>query len=351
MSSACPPPLAIGDPAPWFSAPMLGREKDAEFDKAGGRHVLLLFFGSAANPACQAALRLVEANIALLNGGRAVCVGVTIDPRDVADGRLAALQRAGMHVIVDADRRVSALYGAVQNGGQDATFSPYWLLLDPMLRVAGIFSLRFGGEAIAALQRALETQPADGHAPVLVLPGILDPDFAAQLINLHERHGSQETGIMRQVGGRTLEVHHHDVKRRRDYLIPDAAVQARLRESIMSRLVPLIERSFQSRPTQIERYIVSCYDSRDGAHFVPHRDNTTPLTAHRQFAVTINLNDDYDGGDLRFPEFGERRYRAPRCGAIVFSCSLLHEVTRMTAGRRYATLPFLYGGSPREIAP
>jgi hypothetical protein len=35
--------------------------------------------------------------------------------------------------------------------------------------------------------------------------------------------------------------------------------------------------------------------------------------------VTINLNGDYDGGDLRFPEFGDRTYRAPPAGAVVFA--------------------------------
>jgi predicted 2-oxoglutarate/Fe(II)-dependent dioxygenase YbiX/peroxiredoxin len=340
--------LTIGDSAPWFSAPMLGRAKDADFDKAGGRHVLLLFFGTAANPACAAGLRLVEANAALLDGERAAFIGVTVDPGDVAQGRLATLDRPGMHLFVDADRRVSTLYGAVTHGATEATFNPYWLLLDPMLRVAGIFSLRFGDEAIAALRRRLAVPPAEGHAPVLVLPDILDPDFAAHLIDLHDRDGGRETGIMRRVGERTVEVQQHDVKRRRDYLIQDAAVQARLRDAVMQRLVPVIARCFQYRPGEIERYIVSCYDTRDGAHFAPHRDNTTPVTAHRRFAVTINLNDEYDGGDLCFPEFGTRRYRAPRGGAIVFSCSLLHEVTRMTAGRRYATLPFLYGGAPCE---
>ncbi|MGI4877213.1 MAG: 2OG-Fe(II) oxygenase, partial [Janthinobacterium lividum] len=317
-------------------------------DKAGGRHVLLLLFGSAANPASEAALRLAAANAALFGDGHAAFLGVTVDPNDVADGRLAAVQRPGMHVIVDADQRVSALYGALQPGTQGASFTPYWLLLDPLLRVAGIFSLRFGNEAIAALRRVLSVPPVDGTAPALVLPNILNADFAARLIDLHARYGGAETGVMRRVGERTVEVHHHEIKRRRDYTIDDAAVQARLREAIMLRLVPMIERSFQSRPTEIERYIVSCYDSADNAHFAPHRDNTTSRTAHRRFAVTINLNDDYDGGDLRFPEFGTRIYRAPRCGAVVFSCSLLHEVTRMTAGRRYATLPFLHGGAPRE---
>jgi peroxiredoxin len=308
---------------------MLGQTADADFDKAGGRHVLLLFFGSAGHPACEPALRLVEANAALLRDGRAAVVGVTIDQRDVADRRLIALQGAGMHIFVDKDRRVSGLYNAIQPGGEGLTFNPCWLLLDPMLRVTGVFPLRAGGEAIAAFRRQVDMPPVDAQAPALVLSNILDPDFAAELIDLHQRDGGRESGVMRRIGDRTVEVNHHAVKRRRDYM--------------MLRLVPMIERCFQYRPTEIERYLVSCYDSEEGAHFAPHRDNTTPATARRRFAVTINLNDDYDGGDLRFPEFGSRSYRAPRCGAIVFSCSLLHEVTRMTAGKRYATLPFLRG--------
>lgn len=345
MSLADPPRLTIGEAAPWFRAPMLGQAGDVDFDKAGGRHVLMLFFESAADPACEAALRLVQANAALMQDGRAIFLGVTVDQRDVASARLTMLQNPGMHVIVDADRRVGTLFGAVQPGAQGVVITPFWLLLDPLLRVLGKFPLQLGGEAVAALRRHLPTQPFEGSAPALVLPNILEPDFAAQLIALHVRDGGQESGVMRQIGGETVEVHHHEAKRRRDHVIQDVAVQTRLRSALIVRLVPMIERCFQYRPTEIERYIVSCYDTQDGAHFAPHRDNTTPVTAHRRLAVTINLNDDYDGGDLRFPEFGMRRYRAPLGGAVVFSCALLHEVTRMTAGRRYATLPFLYGGA------
>ena len=72
----------------------------------------------------------------------------------------------------------------------------------------------------------------------------------------------------------------------------------------------------------MERYIVACYDADPGGLLRPHRDNTTKGTAHRRFAVTINLNaEDYDGGDLWFPEYGYRTYRAPTGGAVVFSCS------------------------------
>ena len=93
----------------------------------------------------------------------------------------------------------------------------------------------------------------------------------------------------------------------------------------------------------MERLLVGCYEAEMGGHFRAHRDNTTKGTAHRRFAVTINLNaDDYEGGDLCFPEFGPRTYRAPTGGAIVFSCALLHQAMPVTRGRRFAFLPFLY---------
>jgi predicted 2-oxoglutarate/Fe(II)-dependent dioxygenase YbiX len=59
--------------------------------------------------------------------------------------------------------------------------------------------------------------------------------------------------------------------------------------------------------------------------------------------VTLNLNTgDYEGGALRFPEFGRRTYQPPAGGATVFSCALLHEATPVTRGVRYAFVPFLY---------
>jgi hypothetical protein len=54
------------------------------------------------------------------------------------------------------------------------------------------------------------------------------------------------------------------------------------------------------------------------------------------------------GGDLIFPEFFTRRYHAPAGGAVVFCCSMLHEATPVTRGKRYAYLPLFYedAGAP-----
>ena len=155
---------------------------------------------------------------------------------------------------------------------------------------------------------------------------------------------------MREVAGRTLIITDPDFKRRQDQEIIDQNLLAATMHRIHNRLVPEIYKAFQFRATRIERHIVACYDSISGGFFRPHRDNTTKGTAHRRFAVTLNLNaGEYEGGQLRFPEFGRKTYVAPAGGAIVFSCSLLHEATPVTAGRRYAYLPFLYDDAAKKI--
>ncbi len=76
----------------------------------------------------------------------------------------------------------------------------------------------------------------------------------------------------------------------------------------------------------------------------------TKGTAHRRFAVSLNLNTgEYEGGLLWFPEFGRQQYAAPAGGAVVFSCSLLHEATPVTSGSRYVFLPFLYDDEAARI--
>ena len=64
--------------------------------------------------------------------------------------------------------------------------------------------------------------------------------------------------------------------------------------------------------------------------------------ASRRFALSLNLNDGYDGGALVFPEYGGQHY-APGAGAgIVFSCSHVHEALPVTRGERFVLLTFLH---------
>ena len=97
-----------------------------------------------------------------------------------------------------------------------------------------------------------------------------------------------------------------------------------------------------------ERFRIGCYEDTDDGFFKAHRDNFNEALKDRRYAVSINLNaEEYEGGDLRFLEYGHDLYRPPTGGAVVFSCSLLHEVLPVTKGRRFVFLTFL-GGSPKS---
>src|SRR6185503_19658148 len=152
------------------------------------------------------------------------------------------------------------------------------------------------------------------QAPVLFLPNVFEPELCNHLVALYQQHGGTESGFMREEGGKTVGVHDHSHKRRKDYLIDDLDLQKKLQARVQRRIVPEIRKVHQFHATRMERYIVSCYAAEDAAHFSAHRDNTTAGTAHRRFAVSINLNSEFEGGEVSFPEYGPRSFKPPPGG-------------------------------------
>jgi predicted 2-oxoglutarate/Fe(II)-dependent dioxygenase YbiX/peroxiredoxin len=328
-----------GEAVPWFRAAALNGSPAYAFDIAGGRVVLLLFFGSAAEPASADALARVMALRALFDDRQAAFFGITVDPRDAAEGRIRQ-QLPGLRFFLDYQRQLSAAFGAALD---DGGYRPHWLLLDRTLRVAGCFALDEGEAALAAAAALAIAPPAQDWAPVIAVPDVLEPELCRRLIHAYEADGGEESGFMQDEGGKTRLIVDPSHKIRRDFLIEEPSFARQLNLRLVHRLLPMVSRAFSFTATRVERLLVGCYEAETGGHFRAHRDNTTKGTAHRRFAVTINLNaEDYEGGDLCFPEFGPRTYRAATGGAIVFSCSLLHQAMPVTKGRRFAFLPFLY---------
>ncbi len=350
--------LLPGDPAPWFYQRSLSNPRYA-FNSVGGRYVVLCFFGSATDPLSRAALDAVIAHRAIFDDSNMCFFGVSADPRDEAQ-RLIAEMLPGIRYFLDYDLSVARRMGAapreIAAGEANVPMRRLWLVLDPTLRVQAVFP--FAGQAGGfgeVLNHLKALPPADRfagfelQAPILILPNVFEPAFCARLIALYEKHGSEESGFMREVGGQTVLTHDHAHKRRKDYTIEDETLVRETQQRVLRRIVPEIQKAHQFKATRMERYIVSCYAAEDSGHFRAHRDNTTAGTAHRRFAVSINLNADFEGGEIGFPEYGPRRFKPPPGGACVFSCSLLHEVSPVTRGRRYAFLPFLYDDEAAKI--
>ncbi|WP_445465952.1 2OG-Fe(II) oxygenase [Faunimonas sp. B44] len=348
--------LTPGDPAPWFHQRSYANPRYA-FDTAAGRYIVLCFFGSAGDAHAQAAIGAVRRRQAFFDDVTASFFGVSLDARDESEKRVAD-QYPGYRYFWDFDGTVGRLYGAVPREIEDTRVAVrrLWVVLDPTLRVVKVIPFAEDRSDLAELLACLDALPPparfagiDVQAPILVLPNVFEPEFCRKLIGLYEADGGQESGFMREVDGRTVAVHDHGHKRRRDHTIEDPDVIREAQARFMRRVVPFVQRAYQFKATRMERYIVSCYAAEDAAHFRAHRDNTTKGTAHRRFAVSVNLNDDFEGGEVSFPEFGERSFKAPAGGAVVFSCSLLHAVSTVTRGRRYAFLPFLYDDDAARV--
>jgi peroxiredoxin/predicted 2-oxoglutarate/Fe(II)-dependent dioxygenase YbiX len=350
--------LQPGDPAPWFVQRGWQNPRYA-FDTAAGRWLVLCFFASASDPVGREALATALDRRDLFDDTHASFFGVTLDPSDENRGRIRDTL-PGVRFILDFDGSVSRAYGAIPDdarpGGGRVPVQRFWFVIDPTLRIVAKIPFGPDGGGHREAIEMIERLPApDRHAgielqaPILMLPDVFEPSLCEALVATYERIGGTPAGFMREVDGRTVPVHDPGHIRRRDCHVEEPELLARIQARIRRRVVPEIRKVHQFAVTRMERYIVACYDAQDAEHFEAHRDNTTRGTAHRRFAVAINLNAGFEGGEIGFPEYGPRTFRPAPGAALVFSCSLLHAVTPVTRGRRLAFLPCLYDDAAAQV--
>ncbi len=229
---------------------------------------------------------------------------------------------------------------------------PLAVIVDAAGRVAALLPAPSpDGVAALAMRLYMASTPVvvQAKAPVLLLDRVVDPALCRELIE----HWQRSDKIANTVGCQAGNVVNADAKRRQDAQVDDPALFIRLRDCLVRRVAPAILQAFHTRVTVIEAPLVGCYDAACGGVFHRHRDNTSSQTAHRQFALSVNLNADheYDGGELRFPEFGRQLYRPVAGETLVFSSSLLHEVMPVTRGRRFGVFTFLSASCPSVGRP
>lgn len=335
-------PIAYGEPLANRDANSNRNPRFALWSLAG-RHVLLCAVADPATPDARAAIAALDRP-------------ATAETTRVTGLITAAPIEAHAHLAALADRRL--IFSDAEALAETQLLGPNgegrWVLFDPALRAMRFFPLDQAKEAVAAFDAAPEPDDHAGvplHAPVLIVPRVFEPEFCKVLIDYYNSRGGEPSGITVQDAKGIASVQlNPSFKKRSDCIVEDEAMRRAIMQRFFWRLTPEIEKAFMWRPTRMERYLVAQYDSTEGGYFRPHRDNTTNATRHRRFACTLNLNaEDYEGGDLRFPEFGQRTYRAPTGGAVIFSCALMHEATPMTRGQRYAFLPFLYDEAAAKI--
>src|SRR3990167_2420016 len=183
------------------------------------------------------------------------------------------------------------------------------IVLDPNQRVAITFDTRALPATTETIGGIADSVCADGGtdlvlrtamAPVLVLPRVFAPDFCTQLIRLWGKGDHQDSGVSSRYGN--VNVSH--LKQTEDYTVVEPMMLKAVSDRLAYGIGPELNKVFAyDREFTFDSHVVLSY-SAEGRHFFgAHRDNGAPTTANRSFAVSLNLNDDFDGGELAFPEY------------------------------------------------
>jgi predicted 2-oxoglutarate/Fe(II)-dependent dioxygenase YbiX len=174
-------------------------------------------------------------------------------------------------------------------------------------------------------------------APVMVLPRVFEPEFCRQVIRLWEKGDHQDSGVSSRYGNVGVA----ELKRTEDYMIVEPMMQKAISDRLAFRIGPELVKVFAfDREFTFDAHVVLSYSAEGGHFFSAHRDNGAPTTADRAFAVSLNLNDDFEGGELVFPEYAGIKVSPPTGAAAVFSCSVLHQALPVTRGRRFVLTTF-----------
>ena len=337
--------LAPGDRIPDFARPDPAGKTLMFYDLHLGQPMALFVCGRADAPETRAALSALNSG----DWGKVTRVAVILG----APAECAALVKdlsLGFPILSDDGALSAHLLGAPA-AGMTA------LLLDDNLRITE--RLQASGDLKAFTDRVATSYAArpevagkvmHQQAPVLFIPRVMDAALCDGLVGHFEETGGTPSGVAYVKGDTADWKPDPSVKMRRDIYLNDGVWLDRVKEALVRRVLPEIQRCFNFQVTQHEVFKVIRYDEGAG-YFRPHRDNESRDTQHRRFAMTLNLNTGaYAGGELHFPEFGPDLYEPEKGGAAIFSCSLLHEAMPVTRGKRYALLGFFFGEG-QSVAP
>ncbi|MEO0574129.1 MAG: redoxin domain-containing protein [Pseudomonadota bacterium] len=347
-------PLFHGTPLPPLDVKdETGRPLRLTDDYLCGKSLLLVLLNTCDAARAQQVLSCVAERYQSLENANVTVIGFSPDS-NAANNR-ALRQSSGFQWPLPADATGQIYAGLGVHKGHGACDRLIWVT--PLRQVHAWFDDSDDlNDTLDTLMSQTIASPAGDmplHAPVLLIPDVLSRAECHRLIE------SVESGAPLTVsppkpgelsGDYQIPVYDYNRQDRVDHIIKDQATQQLLDERIFQRVVPVIKKSFAFDVTRREDLHVARYEGAREGSVVGHRDNVTAATAHRKFALSLNLNDDYDGGDVVFKEYSQAGYKSAAGAALIFSSALLHEVRETTRGVRYTLISHFFndqGGAAR----
>ncbi len=334
--------LGRGDRIPNFRLPdQSGATRSFYHDVKGGA-VLLLALGSLNSPQSKEALSLLSAKFQTLAEQGVELFAVTQDG-PIAVSAVAEGQNLNFHLYADPPRSITGrlLAREAAMGGGQVPFRLFFL--DRNQRIVTLLEGTIGQEKFtAALDNLLREisyldapRTLSNPAPVLIVPRVLDDATCKELIGLWQKEHHEGGFSTGQVNS-----YDPDKKKTLEHVIEDPKLIRRLNTTLARRLSPELGKAFNFRQSfQFDVPVVMSYQPDRGDFFGLHRDDLRPQNK-RIFAMSLNLNDSFEGGELAFPEYSPHGFRLDAGSAAIFACGLLHEAKPVISGQRFVLTNF-----------
>jgi hypothetical protein len=339
-TSHVPKGLEPGDIPPRYVLPALtGDPVDLLDDSIAGNTLALLLVSEVNARTLEV---LVSAEKLAPAFARSRCRLLAVLPRAPE----ALLHLPSVPILVDPEARMLADFGGSTPAGLRAVVIRANYHVADVGPGSGADPVAWMLAAAERLCQARSTIVMGSHPPVLIIPDVLSKGDCEHLINVFNTRGKRFVepgpGIDRFGTDYKMRIPEYGRQDRIDHWLFDKDT-CQLLDHRLKRVWPEIQKAFHYRVTKKEALRIGAYKGERGGSQHGHRDNVPPTT-YRKFAMSINLNSDkFEGGEIRFPEFGDQRYKPESGYALVFSSSLLHEAMHVTAGRRFVLLAFLFG--------
>lgn len=338
-------PIEPGQPP--FSIKLMdetNRWVDFSDDWLSGYALSVVFVADLADPESQRELIAFRDRAGAIAGRRGKVIVVCASSDAEANAACKAELGLPFPILGDAFGGAFAAYG-LHKGADAVTPSKLrTVFITPYRRVRHIWDVEMQKDharlASAALDQAAAAEEfkwSAPHAPVLVVPQVFTPDECAALIREFDQKGALRIDKPKPgepAADYKLPTYEYSRQDRVDHVIKDPAICQMIDQRLHARVIPQIKHAYAFDVTRREDLHIARYSGPRGGNQIGHRDNKT-ATQHRCFALSVNLNEDFDGGEVVFREFSERGYKNPAGSAMVFSSSLLHEVLETTRGVRY----------------
>lgn len=343
-------PLSLGANAlPFELNDELGRMLTLNEDYLSGKHLVLLFLNSTNRQLNTETLgHFARAQQDLHDNDTTV---VAITARNDGRTNFELKRESGFvwPVINDPGGSVFAAYGLHKLHGEPIRL----VLLTPQKQIRAWFDSPTDIEATlkdistmtTSLTASEDARWSAGHAPVLHVPNVFSPEECKQLIRMFNQQEKYMVRPPREgevAGNFKVPNYEHNRQDRIDQIIRDPKTLEFLDQRIFGRIAPMIMKAFAFNVTRREAIHIARYTGARQGHHMGHRDNTSAAMSYRRFAISVALNNDFEGGEITFREYSPHGYKPYPGSGLAFSSSLLHEVSEITSGTRYTLISNLF---------